>query len=113
MIFSNQSCSIVFSKIVVFKELGIKEIKEIAKINLNDLAQDLEEQGFFIEFSDEAIEEIARLGYNPSFGARPLREVISEKIKNTLAEKILKKEIQRGDKTKVDFKDGNFKFLTQ
>ncbi len=102
-----------FSKIVVFKELGIKEIKEIAKINLNDLAQDLEEQGFFIEFSDEAIEEIARLGYNPSFGARPLREVISEKIKNTLAEKILKKEIQRGDKTKVDFKDGNFKFLTQ
>jgi len=99
-----------FSKIVVFRELGINEIRAIAKLNLNDLAKTLEEQGIFLEFSEEAIKEIARLGYDPSFGARPLRGVISEKIKNLLAEKILKEEILRGDKIKIDFKEGEFEF---
>ena len=55
---------------------------------------------------------MARLGYDPSFGARPLRGVISEKIKNILAEKILKEEILRGSKAKVDFEEGQFKFIS-
>jgi len=101
-----------FSKIVVFRELGINEIRAIAKLNLNDLAKTLEEQGIFLEFSEEAIKEVARLGYDPSFGARPLRGVISEKIKNILAEKILKEEILRGSKAKVDFEEGQFKFIS-
>ncbi len=100
-----------FSKIVVFKELSLNEIVSIAKINLDDLVKTLEEQGYFMEFSETAIKEVARLGYDPSFGARPLRGVISEKIKDILANKILKGEIIRGDKIKIDFKDNQFKFL--
>ena len=101
-----------FSRIVVFKELGINEIRAITKLNLNDLAKTLEEQGIFVEFSEEAVNEIARLGYDPSFGARPLRGVISEKIKNVLAEKILKNEIIKGEKIKIIFEDNQFKFLS-
>lgn len=102
-----------FSRIVVFKELGMNEIRAIAKLNLNDLAKSLEEQGIFVEFSDEAVNEIARLGYDPSFGARPLRGVISDKIKNVLAERILKGEVIKGEKIKIIFENSQFKFVVE
>jgi len=102
-----------FSRIVVFKELGMNEIRAIAKLNLNDLAKSLEEQGVFVEFSEETVNEIARLGYDPSFGARPLRGVISDEIKNVLAERILKGEVVKGEKIKIIFENSQFKFIVE
>ncbi len=54
-----------------------------------------------MKFSDEAIKKISEWGYDPAFGARPLRGVISDKIRSVLAEKILKNEIQKGDNLMV------------
>jgi ATP-dependent Clp protease ATP-binding subunit ClpC len=86
-----------FSEIIVFKSLSQGNIMSIAKILLNNFAQDLKEtHNIEMEFADEAIRKIAEWGYDPVFGARPLRGVISDKIRSILAEKILKNEIEKG-----------------
>lgn len=102
-----------FSSIIVFKPLSPEHIKAIAKIQLNDLAATLREsQGIELEFDESTVREIARLGYDPVFGARPLRNVISEKLRGVLAEKILKGEIVKGSNIKVDFKNKDFSFTS-
>ncbi len=92
-----------FSGIIVFKPLSPADIKAIAGIQLKELAVTLREsQGIDIQFSEEVVREIAKLGFDPVFGARPLRAVISEKIRGPLAEKILKGEVVRGGKITID-----------
>ena len=101
-----------FSDIVVFKPLSQEHIKAVAKIQLESLAATLmENQGIEMSFSDSAISEIARVGFDPSFGARPLRNAISEKIKAGLSERILKGEVKKGDTIKVVYDQGLFKYL--
>ncbi len=98
-----------FSDIVVFQPLSPEHIRQIAGLQLADLAKDLlESRGIGLSFGDAAIKEIARLGYDPVVGARPLRNVISEKVKGLLAEKILKGEVKKGDNIQIDFRDGVF-----
>lgn len=99
-----------FSKIVVFNNLSAEDVAKIALINLKDLAKTLSGQGIILTFSEAAVKEIARLGYDPAFGARPLQRVIEEKLRAPLAEKILKKEIRRGGSYKVELSDGGFVF---
>lgn len=102
-----------FSEIIVFKSLSPQEIRSIAKIHLDDLKnQVMEARAVKIEFDDSAVEEIARRGYSPVFGARPLRKVISDNIKSILAEKILRKEIKRGDTVKILYKNNQFNFIS-
>lgn len=86
-----------FSGIIVFKNLSPADIQAIARIQLDILARDLKEsQGIDLQFDEAVIQKIAEWGYDPVFGARPLRGVISEKVRSILAEKILKREISRG-----------------
>lgn len=100
-----------FSGIIVFKTLSPEDIKKIAAFNLIDLAATVKEaQAIDVRFTDEAIAEVARQGYDPVFGARPLRGVISNKLRSVFAEKILRKEIQRGQTVTVDARDGQFIF---
>ena len=94
------------------KELTPENLTAIARLNLGDLAKTLdEEQGIYLEFTPEVVKEVARLGYDPSFGARPLRGVISDKIKSVLAEKILKEDFIKGETVKIDFENGQFLFV--
>jgi len=87
-----------FSSIIVFRSLKLEEIVEVARVQINDLAKTVSEvQGIDLKFDDGALGKIAELGYSPVFGARPLRQVISENIRSVLAEKILRKEIGRGN----------------
>ena len=100
-----------FSDVIVFRDLNLEEIALIAKIQLNDLVKTLKEvHGISFSFDEKAVRKLAELGYSPIFGARPLRQVISEKIRSVLAEKILKKEIDRGNEIKVVFEDNQFQF---
>lgn len=100
-----------FSGIIVFRSLLPEHIEAISRIMLKDLAVTLQEsQGVDLSFDETAVKEIARLGFDPVFGARPLRKVISEKLRSSLAEKILKGEVVRGSKIKVYFKDNSFNF---
>ncbi len=95
-----------FSGIIVFKSLSKEDIVSITKILLKDFAVDLgNNQGIAISFTEEAINKIAEWGFNPVFGARPLRGVISDKLRSVLAEKILKNEILRGSNVSVEIKD--------
>ncbi len=98
-----------FSEIIVFRNLNLEEIFQIAKIQLNDLAQTLKEvHGITLTFEESAVRKLAELGYSPIFGARPLRQVIASKVKSLLSEKILKKEIDRGNEIMLKLEGDNF-----
>ncbi len=90
-----------FTKIVVFNNLSSEDILKVTMIRLRDFAKIVEGQGIFLEFEEEAARQIARLGFDPEFGARPLERVIAEKLRAPLAEKILKGEAKRGARLKV------------
>ncbi|MBI1974997.1 MAG: ATP-dependent Clp protease ATP-binding subunit [Parcubacteria group bacterium] len=92
-----------FDGIIVFRPLTQEEIEKIAALNVKKLFGRLEkEQGISAEIDPAVYQLLARLGWDPVFGARPLRGVIRGKVSETLAQKILRKEIGRGDKIKVE-----------
>ncbi len=92
-----------FSDIIVFRDLRPAELREIVKLQLKELGRLLDEtQGLKLEYTDGAVELLARLGYEPAFGARPLRRVIEEKLKAPLSEKIIAREFHRGLVIKLD-----------
>lgn len=94
--------------IVFFKPLTMDEIKEIAKLQLSYVAQRLSQQQIYVEFTDAAIENLAKVGFDPELGARPLRRAIQKEIENRIAEKMVLGEVAPGDHIKVDFKEGSF-----
>ncbi len=103
-----------FSGIIVFKALTLEHIEKIAVLRLKDLGERAKEaQGLELVFDLGAVSEIARLGYDPVYGARPLRSVIADKLQSVLAEKILKKELKRGQKVVCRAKKGEFIFEKQ
>lgn len=99
-----------FSKIIAFKNLEPEELKQVAAINLRSLAALLKEQDVELSFEDDAVRLIAELGYDPAFGARPLRRAIDENIKSGLSEAILRGEIVPGDSVEVGVEHGKFTF---
>ncbi|MBU4348604.1 ATP-dependent Clp protease ATP-binding subunit [Patescibacteria group bacterium] len=103
-----------FSEIIVFKSLSQENIMSIAKILLKDFSQGLKKtHNVEMEFTDEAIRKIAEWGYDPVFGARPLRGVISDKIRSILAKKILKNEIEKGSMLLVSVKEEKLIFTAK
>ncbi len=91
-----------FDEVIVFRSLTEEEIQKIAVLQIQKIAKRLEnEQGIKVNFAPEVPGFLARLGWDPVFGARPLRGVIREKITEVLAEKILRQEVKRG--SKVEF----------
>jgi ATP-dependent Clp protease ATP-binding subunit ClpC len=99
-----------FSKIVVFRELSFDDVCKIAKLNLKEIIESLKEKGIKIDFDDSAIKLLARFGYDPAFGARPLRRAIEEKIKSPLSKEILAKNIVSGDNVLVSVEGEKFIF---
>jgi ATP-dependent Clp protease ATP-binding subunit ClpC len=93
-------------EIIVFDRLKEEDIKEIAKIMLKGLESRLSANGITAEFTENAISEIAKEGFDAVYGARPLRRAIQNKIEDMLSEKIIGGEI--GDKVIVDAEDGKF-----
>ncbi len=102
-----------FSQIVFFKNLSTNDIEAITGLQLKSLAKTLEEtHGISLDFDETIIKRIAELGYDPVFGARSLRGVISEKIRSVLAEKILREEIIKGSGVKAILENGEIKFVS-
>ncbi len=98
-----------FSKILVFKPLLAEHILQIAKLQINKLkVQLLKEQGIYLEITDEAVSQLANMGFDKIFGARPLEGVIREKVKAQLSEAILKGELVKNGKAIIDFKNNEF-----
>ncbi len=93
-------------EIIVFDRLSEEDIKSIAKIMLSGLEKRLEANNIKAEFTEAAVAEIARSGFDPIYGARPLRRAIQNKIEDMLSEKIIDGSI--GETVTVDVKDGSF-----
>lgn len=102
-----------FSKIIIFHDLKLDEVKKVAEINLKDLAKTVEDQGIKLSFDQSAVDQITRLGYDPSFGARPLRRVIEEKVRAVLAESILEQKVQRGSSVRLVYREEKFEFVDE
>ncbi|MDP3770413.1 MAG: ATP-dependent Clp protease ATP-binding subunit [Candidatus Sungbacteria bacterium] len=86
-----------FDGIIVFQPLSQEHLKQVARIMLKKLAERLrEQQDMTFSITDEIVEEIVRRGYDPTFGARPMRRFIQDKIEKIIAEKIIKGELARG-----------------
>ncbi len=86
-----------FDEIIVFKPLSKEDIKQISHLLLAKLQKQLDKKGISLRATDEAIEELVELGYDPIFGARPLRRVIQDRVNNSLADYLLKGELKRRD----------------
>lgn len=101
-------------EIVMFQPLSKKEIKEIIKLQLNGLNALLEEQGIRVHFSKYALDLLGELGYDPIYGARPLKRVIQKKILNELSKVILSGEYSHDQVIQIDcFGDDQFQIFCE
>ncbi len=90
-----------FDGIIVFKPLSEQNVVEIAKLMLEGIGRMLKEKGIFFESTEKGASILAKEGYDPKFGARPLRRLLQQKIENKIAMKILSGDIERRDKVIV------------
>jgi ATP-dependent Clp protease ATP-binding subunit ClpA len=95
-------------EIVIFNALGLTQIKEIADIQIEHLRRRLAERKITIDLTDDAKQAVAEKGYDPVYGARPLKRTIQKLIQDPLANDILKGDFKEGDHVVVDVdKDKN------
>lgn len=87
-----------FDGIILFKELQFEDLKKIAGLMLKRVAKDLETKSIEMSFDESAQEFLAHVGFDPEFGARPMRRAVQEKIENKLADLLLSGQIGRGSK---------------
>jgi ATP-dependent Clp protease ATP-binding subunit ClpB len=93
-------------EVIMFQPLMKKEIKGIIAIQLNDLKEMVSKSGIQLEFSDYALDFLAENGYDPQFGARPLKRLIQKEIINQLSKRILSGDIDKSKPVLVDVFDG-------
>ena len=96
--------------IIVFHKLGEEDIAKISEKMLQTLSLRLKDMNIDIQFTEAAITAIAKVGFDPVYGARPLRRAIQTKIEDVLSEKILDNSISSGCSVKCDYVDDNFTF---
>jgi len=97
-------------EIIVFRALSREQVAEIADLLLDRTKRRLQAQGIEVEFTEEAVGLIAEEGFDPEFGARPLRRTIQRKVDNELASMVLSGSLNPGDKVVVGAEEGNFAF---
>jgi len=97
-------------EVIVFHALNKEEIKKIVDMLLAEKKELLEEKGIDIEVTEEAKDLIAQEGYDPDFGARPLRRAIQRLVENSLSEEILQGKFGEGDSIVIGIKNGNITF---
>ena len=93
-------------EIVVFNALDQKAIREIARIQIRKLAKRMEQQNIGLDVTEAALDEIGKVGFDPLFGARPLRRLLKNQIENKLAMKILNGEIGENDTADIIVANG-------
>jgi ATP-dependent Clp protease ATP-binding subunit ClpC len=89
-------------EVIIFHVLSREQIKEIVDLQIKEIAVRLHEQGVAIELTDAAREWLAKEGFDPQFGARPLRRTLQRKVESPLSRKLLAGEFKSGDKIVVD-----------
>jgi len=99
-------------EIIVFSPLSQTEIEAIIDLQIDLLNQKLSEQQIRVQLTDKAKQYLAQVGYDPVFGARPLKRVIAKQVENLIAEKILQEQIQPGQTVTIDATDNKLVVTT-
>jgi ATP-dependent Clp protease ATP-binding subunit ClpC len=97
-------------EIIVFRALSSEQLVEITKLLLDRLARRLRAQQIEVAFTDDAVELLAREGFDPEFGARPLRRTIQRLVENELSRLVLGGGVEPGDRVTVDALEGELHF---
>jgi ATP-dependent Clp protease ATP-binding subunit ClpB len=97
-------------EIIVFHPLGKREVREIVDLQINRLAKQMEESGYHLDVSDDARQLISTEGYDPAYGARPVKRVIQQRLQNALANEILADNFEEGDSIRIDAAADGFVF---
>jgi ATP-dependent Clp protease ATP-binding subunit ClpB len=96
--------------IIIFHALTLEQIEQIVDIQLRGLRRLLADRKVDIELTSEAKKLIAKEGFDPTFGARPLKRVIQQSIQNELAVRLLRGEVKDGDRVRIGLKKGQLSF---
>jgi ATP-dependent Clp protease ATP-binding subunit ClpC len=91
--------------VIVFRALNMEDIKQIVDLELDKVALRLEDHALKLEATPEGLEKLADMGFDPEFGARPLKRVIQQNVEDKLSDKLLAGEFQDGDVIIVDVED--------
>jgi ATP-dependent Clp protease ATP-binding subunit ClpB len=97
-------------ELIMFTPLNREELKDIVKLQFKQVQDTLDEMGIKMVASDEALDWLAQLGYDPQFGARPLKRVIQKRILNELSKDILAGKVDKESSIKLDLKNNQFVF---
>jgi len=100
-------------EIVVFRALEKSQIRKIAQIQTEYLAKRLAERQLTMTLSDKALDLLGNVGFDPVYGARPLKRAIQQQLENPLAREILEGKFQPGDHIAVDAQGGHLVFVKQ
>ncbi|MDR7542802.1 MAG: ATP-dependent chaperone ClpB [Armatimonadota bacterium] len=100
-------------EIIVFRPLSQEQLVEIVGLQVAYLVRRLAAQDIGLEVTDAARAWLAKEGYNPDFGARPLRRLIQREVENVIARKVLAGEVRAGETVVVDYQDGRLVFATR
>ncbi|WP_026899202.1 ATP-dependent chaperone ClpB [Daejeonella oryzae] len=98
-------------ELIMFTPLNREELRDIVSLQFKGVQHVLAEMGIQIEASDDALDWLAQLGYDPQFGARPLKRVIQKRILNELSKDILAGKVDKESKIKLDVFDNQFVFM--
>ena len=91
--------------IIVFRALTEPDIEEVARRMLKTVANRMETMGIHLDADDAAVKELAKEGFDPKYGARPLRRAIQSKVEDAVAEKMLDGTLKEGDTAKLAVED--------
>jgi ATP-dependent Clp protease ATP-binding subunit ClpB len=100
-------------EVIMFEPLSREDVTDIVRIQFNKIKEQLAEQYLRISASDEAIDWLAQLGYDPHFGARPVKRVIQKQILNELSKQLLSGKVNRDHEIVLDVFDNQFVFLNK
>lgn len=95
---------------IIFRRLSKEQIADIVQIQLDDVSRRLTDRGITLQITGAARELIATLGYDPAYGARPLKRVIQKQVLDPLARKLLAGEIHDGEVVTIDATESGFTF---
>jgi ATP-dependent Clp protease ATP-binding subunit ClpC len=91
-----------FDGVIVFRPLTLENVQKIAELMIAKVSVRLEPKGIYFRATDEAIKELAQKGFDPQFGARPLRRVVQEEVDNAIAQALLEGKVERRDTIVLD-----------
>ncbi|MFQ5875357.1 MAG: AAA family ATPase, partial [Dehalococcoidia bacterium] len=97
-------------EVIIFHLLTKEQVKEIVDLQMKEISQRLKEQGITIELTEAAREWLAEKGYDPNFGARPLRRTLQRRVESSLSKGLLRSEFVEGDTVVVDVGEDGLSF---